>query len=141
MRNGQGDDSFTHLQPDVAVLTNIDDDHLVHYNNIFENLLDSFVTFSENVPFYGYMVINGDDKNIKKISKRISRKQIIYGKTDNSDYQIVDIKSNFGLQIFTILNKKNFKKHKFMLNIPGEHNVYNASAAIAVALEEGLPIH
>ena len=136
----ESDGSFTHLQPDVAVLTNIDDDHLVHYNNIFENLLDSFVTFSENVPFYGYMVINGDDKNIKKISKRISRKQIIYGKNDNSDYQIVDIKSNFGLQIFTILNKKNFKKHKFMLNIPGEHNVYNASAAIAVALEEGLPI-
>ena len=73
----ESDGSFIHLQPDVAVLTNIDDDHLAHFNNIFENLLDSFVLFSENVPFYGYMVINGDDKNIKKIAKRIFRAQIL----------------------------------------------------------------
>ena len=66
----ESDGTFTHLQPDVAVLTNIDDDHLVHYNNIFDNLLDSFVMFAENVPFYGYLVINGDDVNIKKISKK-----------------------------------------------------------------------
>ena len=55
------------IQPDGD--NNIDDDHLVHYKNIFENLLESFVMFSENVPFYGYLMINGDDKNIKKISK------------------------------------------------------------------------
>ena len=75
----ESDGSFVHLQPDVAVLTNIDDDHLAHFNNIFENLLDSFVLFSENVPFYGYLIINGDDKNIKKISKRISRSQVTFG--------------------------------------------------------------
>ena len=63
----ESDGTFIHLQPDVAVLTNIDDDHLVHYQNIFENLLDSFVMFAENVPFYGYLIVNGDDKNIKKI--------------------------------------------------------------------------
>ncbi|MDA9266721.1 Mur ligase domain-containing protein [Gammaproteobacteria bacterium] len=54
----ESDGSFIHLQPDVAVLTNIDDDHLVHYDNNFENLLSSFVRFSENVPFYGYLIIN-----------------------------------------------------------------------------------
>ena len=77
----ESDGTFVHIQPDVAVLTNIDDDHLVHYKNIFENLLESFVMFSENVPFYGYLMINGDDKNIKKISKRIYRTKIIFNDT------------------------------------------------------------
>jgi len=67
----ESDGSFIHLQPDVAVITNIDDDHLAHFNNIFENLLDSFVAFCENVPFWGYLVINGDDKNFQKKKKLI----------------------------------------------------------------------
>ena len=136
----ESDGTFTHLQPDVAVLTNIDDDHLVHYNNIFENLLDSFVMFLENIPFYGYMVMNGDDKNIKKISKRISRKQITFGESKNCDYQIINIKASKGIQNFEIFNNKNNKTHKFRLNIPGKHNVFNASASIALSLEEGVPV-
>lgn len=136
----ESDGTFTHLQPDVAVLTNIDDDHLVHYNNIFENLLDSFVMFSENVPFYGYLLINGDDKNIKKISQRISRTQITFGMSKNVNYQIINIKPKDGKQNFEILDKKNNKKHKFVLNLPGKHNVFNAAASIGVALEEGIPI-
>tara|TARA_B100001540_G_scaffold244656_1_gene219695 strand:- start:823 stop:1848 length:1026 start_codon:yes stop_codon:yes gene_type:complete len=136
----ESDGTFTHLQPDVAVLTNIDDDHLVHYNNIFENLLDSFVMFLENIPFYGYMVMNGDDKNIKKISKRISRKQITFGESKNCDYQIINIKASKGIQNFEIFNNKNNKTHKFRLNIPGKHNIFNASASIALSLEEGVPV-
>ena len=129
-----------HLQPDVAVITNIDDDHLVHFNNIFENLLDSFVLFAENVPFYGYMVINGDDKNIKKISKRISRSQVTFGESKDCDYKITKICSKNGNQDFQIFNKKTNKTHKFKINLPGKHNVFNATAAIAVALEEGISI-
>ena len=136
----ESDGSFVHLQPDVAVLTNIDDDHLVHFNNIFENLLDSFVLFSENVPFYGYMVINGDDKNIKKISKRISRSQVTFGESKDCDYKIVRINSKNGQQDFQIFDKKTKKIHKFKINLPGKHNVFNAAAAIAVALEEGISI-
>ena len=60
----ESDGSFTHLHPNAAVVTNIDDDHLVHYDNKFENLLNAFVTFLENVPFFGYIVLNNDDKNI-----------------------------------------------------------------------------
>ncbi|MDA0968120.1 MAG: Mur ligase domain-containing protein, partial [Proteobacteria bacterium] len=86
----ESDGSFSHLNPDVAVLTNIDDDHLVHYDNNFENLLDAFIKFSENVPFYGYIIINVDDKNIKKIAKKISRKQITFGKTKKADFQILN---------------------------------------------------
>ena len=136
----ESDGSFIHLQPDVAVLTNIDDDHLVHFNNVFENLLNSFVLFSENVPFYGYMVINGDDKNIKKISKRISRAQITFGESKKCDYQITSIKSYKGKQKFEIVDKKTNKTYKFKMNLPGKHNVFNAAASISVALEEGIPI-
>ncbi len=136
----ESDGSFVHLQPDVAVLTNIDDDHLAHFNNIFENLLDSFVLFSENVPFYGYLIINGDDKNIKKISKRISRSQVTFGESKDCDYKIIKIISKNGKQDFQIFDKKTKKIHKFKINLPGKHNVFNATAAIAVALEEGISI-
>ena len=136
----ESDGTFTHLQPDVAVLTNIDDDHLVHYNNIFDNLLDSFVSFSENVPFYGYLLINSDDKNIKKISKRISRTQISFGESNKANYQIINIEPVKGRQNFEIFDKKNNKNHKFKLNLPGRHNVFNAAASIGVAMEEGIPI-
>ena len=77
----ESDGSFIHLQPDVAVITNIDDDHLVHYNNNFEELIDSFINFALNIPFYGYIVLNADDKNIQKVAKKIYRKQITFGKS------------------------------------------------------------
>ena len=134
----ESDGSFIHLQPDIAVLTNIDDDHLVHYDNNFENLLNSFVRFSENVPFYGYLIINIDDKNIKKISKRISRKQISFGKSSHADYQIQDTFFDKDWHHFKIVINK--KVHKFKIQLPGIHNVYNAAAAIAVSMEEGIPI-
>ena len=134
----ESDGSFIHLQPDIAVLTNIDDDHLVHYDNNFENLLNSFIRFSENVPFYGYLIINIDDKNIKKISKRISRKQISFGKSAQADYQILEPSFDKGIHLFKI--KNNEKIYKFKIQLPGIHNVYNAAAAIAVSMEEGLSL-
>ena len=134
----ESDGSFIHLQPDIAVLTNIDDDHLVHYDNNFENLLNSFIRFSENVPFYGYLIVNIDDKNIKKISKRISRKQISFGKSAQADYQILEPSFDKGLHLFKI--KKNEKIYKFKMQLPGIHNVYNAAAAIAVSMEEGVSL-
>lgn len=134
----ESDGSFIHLQPDIAVLTNIDDDHLVHYDNNFENLLNSFIRFSENVPFYGYLIVNIDDKNIKKISKRISRKQISFGKSAQADYQILEPSFDKGIHLFKI--KNNEKIYKFKIQLPGIHNVYNAAAAIAVSMEEGVSL-
>ena len=137
----ESDGSFTHLNPDVAILTNIDDDHLIHYDNNFENLLDSFTQFSENVPFYGYLVVNGDDKNIKKIAKRISRKQITFGKSKNVDFQILNSGYKNGFQTFEIMDNQRNKKYAFCIRQPGFHNIYNATASIAVCIEEGLPIN
>ena len=136
----ESDGSFIHLQPDVAVITNIDDDHLAHFNNIFENLLDSFVAFCENVPFWGYLVINGDDKNFQKISSKISRKKITYGTSQNCDYKIVDILSIDGCQKFKIEDSFRKKSYSFEINLPGRHNVFNAAASIVVAIQEGLDI-
>ena len=136
----ESDGTFIHLQPDVVVLTNIDDDHLVHYNNIFENLLDSFVTFLENIPFWGYVVMNGDDSDVLKVSKRIARKKITFGEKNGCNYVIKNIESKAGSQNFTIYDSKNDSTHDFLLNLPGKHNVFNASAAISVALEEQIGI-
>ena len=137
----ESDESFTHLNPDVAILTNIDDDHLIHYDNNFENLLDSFIKFSENLPFYGYLIVNGDDKNIKKITKRISRKQITFGKSKNVDFQILNSGYKNGFQTFEIMDNQRSKKYAFCIRQPGFHNIYNATASIAVCIEEGLPIN
>tara|TARA_B100000963_G_scaffold47123_1_gene35403 strand:+ start:5125 stop:6519 length:1395 start_codon:yes stop_codon:yes gene_type:complete len=136
----ESDGSFIHLQPDLAVITNIDDDHLAHFNNKFENLLDSFVAFCENVPFWGYLVINGDDKNLKKISSKISRKKITFGTSKNCDYKIIDILSTDGCQEFKIEDSFRKKSHSFKINLPGRHNVFNAAASIVVAIQEGLDI-
>ena len=136
----ESDGTFIHLQPDVVVLTNIDNDHLVHYNNIFENLLDSFVTFLENIPFWGYVVMNGDDSDVLKVSKRIARKKITFGEKNGCNYVIKNIESKAGSQNFTIYDSKNDSTHDFLLNLPGKHNVFNASAAISVALEEQIGI-
>ena len=136
----ESDGSFIHLQPDVAVITNIDDDHLAHFNNIFENLLDSFIAFCENVPFWGYLVINGDDRNLQKISSKISRKKITYGTSQNCDYKIIDILSSDGCQEFKIVDSFRKKSHSFQINLPGRHNVFNAAASIVVAIQEGLDI-
>ena len=136
----ESDGSFIHLQPDVAVITNIDDDHLAHFNNIFENLLDSFIGFCENVPFWGYLVINGDDRNLQKILSKISRKKITYGTSQNCDYIIVDILSFDGYQEFKIVDSFRKKSHSFQINLPGRHNVFNAAASIVVAIQEGLDI-
>ena len=137
----ESDGSFTHLNPDVAILTNIDDDHLIHYDNNFENLLDSFIQFSENVPFYGYLIVNGDDKNIKKITKRISRKQITFGKSKNVDFQILNSGYKNGFQTFELMDNQRSKKYAFCIRQPGFHNIYNATASIAACIEEGLPIN
>ena len=136
----ESDGSFSHLNPDVAVLTNIDDDHLVHYDNNFENLLDAFIKFSENVPFYGYIIINVDDKNIKKIAKKISRKQITFGKAKKADFQILNSFYKNGFQNFDINDNQRNKKYSFRIQQPGIHNIFNATASIALAIEEGLPI-
>ena len=136
----ESDGSFLHLQPDVGVFTNIDNDHLSYYENDIEKLLNSFQMFAENIPFYGALIINNDDTNVRKVAKNISRRQISFGFSSKSDYQIINAIYKNNYQTFNLVNNVLQKKYLFSLPMPGKHNLYNAAAAIAASLEEGIPI-
>ncbi len=134
----ESDGSFLHLQPDIAVVTNIDNDHLDFYELNQEKLNQSFVSFAENLPFYGYILLNLDDPNIRKISKDIHRRQITFGFSAKNRFQITDIKLKNGVQKFQITDHSNKKSYKFSTNLSGKHNLYNVTAAICVAIEENI---
>ena len=136
----ESDGSFLHLQPDIAVVTNIDNDHLDFYESNQEKLNQSFVSFAENLPFYGYILLNLDDPNIRKISKNIHRRQITFGFSAKNRFQITDIKLKNGVQKFQITDHSNKKSYKFSTNLSGKHNLYNVTAAICVAIEEKISI-
>lgn len=136
----ESDGSFLHLQPDIAVVTNIDNDHLDFYESNQEKLNQSFVSFAENLPFYGYILLNLDDPNIRKISKNIHRRQITFGFSAKNRFQITDIKLKNSVQKFQITDHSNKKSYKFSTNLSGKHNLYNVTAAICVAIEENISI-
>ena len=136
----ESDGSFLHLQPDVGVFTNIDNDHLSYYDNDMDKLLNSFQMFAENIPFYGALIVNEDDKNVRKVAKRISRRQISFGFSTTSDYQISNATYKNNYQSFNLTDHIEQKNHLFSLPMPGKHNLYNAAAAITASIEEGIPI-
>jgi UDP-N-acetylmuramate--alanine ligase len=96
--------------------------------------------FAENIPFYGALIINIDDKNVRGVAKKISRRQISFGFSPKSDYQVTNASYKNNYQIFSLVNNILHKKYLFSLPMPGKHNLYNAAAAIAASLEEGIPI-
>ena len=136
----ESDGSFLHLQPDVAVITNIDNDHLSFYESNQDKLNQSFVSFAENLPFYGYILLNLDDSNIRKISKNIHRRQINFGFTSKNRFQIVDVKLVNGVQKFKLTDHINQKSYNFSTNLSGKHNLYNVAAAVCIAIEEKISI-
>ena len=136
----ESDGSFLHLQPDIAVITNIDNDHLSFYDSNQEKLNQSFISFAENLPFYGHICLNLDDLNIRKISKEIHRRQITFGFNSKNRFQITDAKLKNGLQKFQLIDHNNKKQYKFSTNLSGRHNLYNVTAAICVAIEENISV-
>ena len=136
----ESDKSFLSFYPDSAVITNIDDDHLEAYEGDIENLKESFLDFSDNIPFFGYVVANFDDENTRSILKKIKRRLITFGLSKKSDISISKINYLFDHVDFNIYIKDTKKNHKFRLSLQGKHNIYNAVAAIAVSIEEGISI-
>ena len=136
----ESDGSFLHLQHDIAVITNIDNDHLSFYDSNQEKLNQSFISFAENLPFYGNICLNLDDLNIRKISKEIHRRQITFGFNSKNRFQIADAKLENGLQKFQLIDHNNKKQYKFSTNLSGRHNLYNVTAAICVAIEENISV-
>lgn len=133
--------SFLKLYPDIAVLTNIDDDHLDYYKN-FKNIKNSFLNYlKHNIPPYGLIIFNSDDKALNSVVKKIkNKKKISVGiKNKNANFVARDIELEEFSSSFTVLKNGGFIG-RFILNIPGLHNVYNALLSIATALANGIEL-
>ncbi len=133
----ESDASFMHLQPMVAVVTNIEADHMETYQGDFQKMQDTFIDFLHNLPFYGLAVLCIDDPVIKKLLPRIGRQYVTYGVSEQADVRAVDIKLGFNQSFFNVL-RENLPPMAVTVNLPGQHNVLNSLAAIAVASDEGL---
>ncbi len=133
----ESDASFLHLQPMVAVVTNIEADHMDTYQGDFENLKQTFVTFLHNLPFYGRAVMCADDPVIQDIIPDVARHITTYGFSPHADIRIENYKQVGAQGYFTIVRQDKEDLH-LVLNAPGEHNALNATAAVAVATEEGI---
>ncbi|MCR3755059.1 MAG: UDP-N-acetylmuramate--L-alanine ligase [Candidatus Westeberhardia cardiocondylae] len=133
----ESDASFLYLRPIITVITNIEPEHMNTYCGKLQKLQETFIKFLKNIPFYGKAIVCIDDPSIKKIINNINNCKIItYGFNPKSDFYINQYKQNKNTSTFNIYRNK--KKIHIKLNIPGYHNALNATAAIAVALENNI---
>jgi UDP-N-acetylmuramate--alanine ligase len=130
----ESDASFIHLQPMIAIVTNVDNDHLGTHEGDFERLKQSFIDFLHNLPFYGLAVICADDREAAGLLSRVARPFVTYGIEQPADVRAVNIK-RLGLQTHFDVLRPGKAALPVKLNRPGTHNVLNALAAIAVATE------
>jgi len=134
----ESDASFLHLQPLIAVVTNIDADHMATYGGDFGRLKHAFVEFLHNLPFYGLAVLCLDDPSVAEIAPRVHKPVLTYGTRPGADLRACDIRAD-GLRMrFRVERAADPAFMEVTLNHPGRHNVLNALAAIAVASEVGV---
>jgi UDP-N-acetylmuramate--alanine ligase len=134
----ESDASFLYLQPVVSVVTNIDADHMETYGQDFEKLKSTFVEFLGHLPFYGLAVVCMDDPHVASIMPRVTRPMLTYGMTSEADLVAREVRWDAARMRFTaVAARGGFKPLDVLLNLPGEHNVLNALAAIAVGREVG----
>ncbi|WP_445989913.1 UDP-N-acetylmuramate--L-alanine ligase [Chromobacterium haemolyticum] len=137
----ESDASFLHLTPVMAVVTNIDADHMDTYDHSFDKLKQAFVDFLQRLPFYGRAVLCVDDPNVREIRGRITKPVTTYGLDDSADIYAENVRAAAGQMHFDVV-VKNGKEVRFpvVLNMPGRHNVLNALSAIAIGLECGASV-
>jgi UDP-N-acetylmuramate--alanine ligase len=140
----ESDASFLYLQPVMAVVTNIDHDHMETYGQDFERLKTAFVDFIEHLPFYGTAVVCLDDPHVRAILPRITKPVVTYGCHPDAEVRAVDIvaqggRMRFGVEIQPSRQRPDARRLQVELNLPGLHNVLNALAAMTVAIEVGAP--
>lgn len=134
----ESDASFLHLQPLVSVVTNIEADHMDTYGGDFSVLKKTFIEFLHNLPFYGIAVLCIDDPVIREMIPSISRSVITYGFSDDADFCISDWRKDGMQSRFRVTKRANNEVLDIELHLPGKHNVLNATAALAVANDEGI---
>ena len=135
----ESDASFLYLQPMLAVVTNVDEDHMATYGNDFERLRATFLEFLHHLPFYGLAVMCVDDEHVRDLLPEVTRKVLTYGTREEADVRAVDIRqqgmiTRFGVQM------RGRAPFAVTLSLPGRHNVLNALAAITVAHELGVSV-
>jgi len=131
----ESDASFVHLKPMLAIITNIDLDHMSTYDFDVEKLHLSFVEFLHNLPFYGLAVLCTDDAGVNAILTQVGRSIVSYGVDSDADIRAENIRFDGGLTTFDVVRKGHEDSLKISLRLPGLHNVRNALAAIAIAGE------
>ena len=131
----ESDASFMHLQPMIAIVTNVDADHLGTHGGDFGKLKLSFVEFLHNLPFYGLAVICNDDAEARGLIPQIARPYVTYGFDEQADVRAVNVVRHGPRSQFDVVRPQSTSPLHITLNLPGRHNVLNALAAIAVATE------
>ncbi|MGI9301178.1 MAG: UDP-N-acetylmuramate--L-alanine ligase [Gammaproteobacteria bacterium] len=134
----ESDASFLHLQPMMAVVTSIDADHLVAYDGDFQKLRATFVDFIHHLPFYGLAVLCLDDAEVQGILSEIERPLLTYGIDGDADIRATDVRHEGTRTTFAVHLPRRDEPLEITLNLPGQHNVLNALAAIAIANELGV---
>ena len=136
----ESDASFLHLTPVMAVVTNIDQDHMETYEHSFDKLKSAFVEFLQQLPFWGMAVVCIDDSNIREILPRVTKPVMTYGFSEDARIRAKNVRADDGKMHFTV-QRINGVTTEFdvTLNLPGNHYVLNALAAIAIASELNVP--
>ena len=140
----ESDGTFLKLPADVAIVTNVDAEHLDHFKT-FAAVQEAFIHFVENVPFYGFAVMCTDHPIVQRLVGRIADRRIMtYGENPQADVRLVDLKNDDGTQRFAVLFRDSAGKEihairDLALPMPGRHNALNATSAIAVAHTLGIP--
>lgn len=136
----ESDASFLYLQPVIAVVTNIDQDHMATYDGDFNKVKATFLEFLHHLPFYGLAVLCIDDPVIKELLPEITRPIITYGQSDEADFQISALRQSAGQSFFNVTNNNSGQSADIALNMPGLHNALNATAALAIARNLGVTL-
>lgn len=134
----ESDASFLYLQPMLAVVTNIDMDHMETYGGDYQQLRSTFIEFLHHLPFYGLAVMCIDDPGVQEIVNEITKPVLTYGFSEEADIRAVKVSQKDAKCAFTVVVKAGEEQFDVQLNLPGEHNVLNALAAIAIARECGV---
>jgi UDP-N-acetylmuramate--alanine ligase len=134
----ESDASFLHLNPMIAIVTNIDNDHLGTHDGDFERLKASFVAFLHNLPFYGLAVLCVDDPHVRSILTKVNRPVVGYGFSEGADLRAENLRREGLRTHFDVVRRSDGLRLPVTVNLPGLHNVLNSLAAIAVALEIGI---
>ena len=135
----ESDASFLYLQPMIAIVTNIDQDHMATYQNNYQRLKDTFIEFLHHLPFYGLAVVCLDDEGVRQVLPNISKPVTTYGVHDQADVRAENVIQEGMQTSFDVIRKDNPNTLKVTLNMPGWHNMLNSLAAIAVATELTIP--